>query len=316
MRYQGNVLKVWFTPNDFIRAGINTPLAEKPVPKDKGTNGIVTVLSYPPMSDDIAVDFGRILLGGHQQECYDDPEVQGGRIALIASNNNIVQRPPNSLDRMHASYSKQVAYNQRILSAEDEIAGINSEAADFLSQMSVNASDPIIICLNAGESFKRHEQHTGGQLWMQADRKMTATNIPFPGMANDADSACLAGVAEAVEWAHTMETGLPKRTTRRIVIYPPTLTEFSRVLSCDTSNLSEGHEIAYQRISDVFSLYEVRPAFYPADAQSVGDLDIAEKVPGWMNAAAQIAVGGRKQVLENGVDVCNSESDSEDEDHG
>jgi hypothetical protein len=85
------------------------------------------------MSDDIAVDFGRILLGGRQQERYDDPEVQGGRTALIASNNNIVQRPPNSLDRMHASYSKQVAYNQRVLSAEDEIAGINSEAAGFLS---------------------------------------------------------------------------------------------------------------------------------------------------------------------------------------
>jgi hypothetical protein len=109
MRYQGNVLKVWFTPNDFIRAGINMPLAEKPVPKDKWTNGIVTVLSYRPMSDDIAVDFGHILLGGVQQERYDDPEVQGGRIARIASNNNIVQRPPNSLDRMNASYSKQVA---------------------------------------------------------------------------------------------------------------------------------------------------------------------------------------------------------------
>jgi hypothetical protein len=151
---------------------------------------------------------------------------------------------------------------------------------------------------------------------MQADRKMTATNIPFPGIKNDADSACLAGVAEAVEWAHTLEDGLPKRTTRRIVIYPPTLTEFSRVLSGDASSLSEGHEIPYQRISDVFSLYEIPPAFYPADAQSFGDLDIAEKVPGWMNSAAQIAVGGRKQVLEDGADVCNSESDSENEDHG
>jgi hypothetical protein len=207
---------------------------------------------------------------------------------------------------MHASYSKQVAYNQRVLSPEDEIAGINSEAADFLSQMFVDASKPIIICVNAGESFKRHEQHTGGQLWMQADRKMSATNIPFPGMKNDADSACIAGVAEAAEWAHMMEDG-PKRTTRRIVIYPPTLTQFSRVLSGDTSNLSEGHEIAYQRISDVFSVYEVPPAFY---------LDIAEKVPGWMNAAAQTSIGGRRKVLENGADVCNSESDSENDEHG
>jgi hypothetical protein len=123
------------------------------VSKDKWFDGRVTVL-----------------LGGNQQERYDDPEVQGGRIALIASNNNIVQRPPNSLDRMHASFSKQVAYNQHVLSAEDEITGISSEAADFLSQMTVNASEPIIICVNAGESFKRHEQHTGGQLLMQAER--------------------------------------------------------------------------------------------------------------------------------------------------
>jgi hypothetical protein len=81
---------------------------------------------------------------------------------------------------MHALYSKQVVYNQRVLSAENKIAGINSEAADFLSQMAVNPSEPIIICVNAGGSFKRREQHTGGQLWMQADRKMTATNFQSP----------------------------------------------------------------------------------------------------------------------------------------
>jgi hypothetical protein len=35
-----------------------------------------------------------------------------------------------------------------------------------------------------------------------------------------------------------------------------------------------------------------------------------------MHTAAQISTGGRKQVLEDGADVCNSESDSENEDHG
>jgi hypothetical protein len=70
--------------------------------KDKWTNGVITVFSFPTMTDEIAVDFGRILLGGNLQERYENEEVQGGRIALIASNNNIVQRPPNSLDRMHA----------------------------------------------------------------------------------------------------------------------------------------------------------------------------------------------------------------------
>jgi hypothetical protein len=35
-----------------------------------------------------------------------------------------------------------------------------------------------------------------------------------------------------------------------------------------------------------------------------------------MHTAAQVSIGGRKQVLENGADVCNSGSDSENEDHG
>jgi hypothetical protein len=34
-----------------------------------------------------------------------------------------------------------------------------------------------------------------------------------------------------------------------------------------------------------------------------------------MNIAAQVSIGGRKEVLEDGADVCNSESDGE-EDHG
>jgi hypothetical protein len=66
MRYQGNVLKVWYTPGELERAGLDKPLAEKPIPKDKWSDGSVTVLSYPPMSDETASDFGRILLGGQQ----------------------------------------------------------------------------------------------------------------------------------------------------------------------------------------------------------------------------------------------------------
>jgi hypothetical protein len=35
-----------------------------------------------------------------------------------------------------------------------------------------------------------------------------------------------------------------------------------------------------------------------------------------MNMANEISIGRRRQVLEDGADVCNSESDSENEDHG
>jgi hypothetical protein len=119
MRYQGNALKVWYAPNAHIEAGLDKPLAEQPIVKDKWIHQEViphpdieegflietTVLSYPPLEDRFVSNSAKILFGpsAKLQERYPDPEVQGGKIALIASNNNEVQKPPNSLDRMHAS---------------------------------------------------------------------------------------------------------------------------------------------------------------------------------------------------------------------
>jgi hypothetical protein len=62
---------------------------------------------------------------------------------------------------------KQVAYNQRILEAEHEIAGINCDIGEFLSEMSLNPADELIICVNGSEEMKRDEQAFGGQLWIQ-----------------------------------------------------------------------------------------------------------------------------------------------------
>jgi hypothetical protein len=97
------------------------------------------------------------------------------------------------------------------------------------------------------------------------------------------------------------------------VIYPPSLTKLETVLvtgniGLDTEN---GRDIAYERILSACSLYENPPAFFPADSQDFGGLDIADKVPLWMRTAAQVSPDGRKQVPENGRDVGNSESDSE-----
>jgi hypothetical protein len=68
-------------------------------------------------------------------------------------------------------------------------------------------------------------------------------------------------------------------------------------------------------ISNACSKFEAPPVFYSADSQDFGGID-PSKVPLWMRTAAQIATGGRRQVLENGADTCNSESDSENEEHG
>jgi hypothetical protein len=187
MRYQGNSIKVWYTPTAHLVGGLDEPLAEAPISKDKWYTDDVIALSYPPMPDQFAQQSADILFGGRLQERYPDPEVQGCKTALIASNNNIVQKPPNSLDRMHASLPKQVSYDQRVLHAEDEIAGINCDVGEFLSQMS--SDEQIIICVNAGASLKRHEQHLGGQLWLQSDRHMTATNIQATRSTNSYLSA-------------------------------------------------------------------------------------------------------------------------------
>jgi hypothetical protein len=312
---------------------LKVPLAEQPIVKDKwfhqerfphpkipGEKILLetTVLTYPTIEDHYVRSSARILFGGskaNSQERYPDPEVQGGHIALIAPNNNKVHRTPNSLDRIHASLPKQVAYNQRVLSAEEEVAGINCDIADFLSNLSANPSEPVIVCVNAESGLKRREQHLAGQLLIQGDRKMTATNKVPEGITNDADSATLAGVAEAVEWTHALEEDMEKRVTRRIVIYPTTLTEFTRVLSGEQSNIVDGHEIAYNRISAAYTKYQVAPVFSSADSVPAEEVDPA-KVSLWMHTAAQVSVGGRSQVLENRPDVCNFESDSDNEYHG
>jgi hypothetical protein len=129
------------------------------------------------MPDDYVQSNAVLLFGGQAHERYGDPEIQGGKIAVVATNNNKVQKPPNSLNRMHASRPKQVAYNQRALKAEERVAGMNCDLADFLAEMSPDPAEPVIICVDARESTKRHEQHLGGQLWMQGNRTMTATNV-------------------------------------------------------------------------------------------------------------------------------------------
>jgi hypothetical protein len=66
---------------------------------------------------------------------------------------------------------------------------------------------------------------------------MTATNTLFEGMTNDAVSVTLSAVAEAVEWTHTLEDGLPKRPTQRVIVYPPSLHHLADVLVSGDPNL-------------------------------------------------------------------------------
>jgi hypothetical protein len=85
------------------------------------------------MPDEYVQSSTALLFGGSVQERHDDPEVQVRKIALIAKTNNKVQKPPNSLNRMHATRGKHAAYNQSLLKAEEEVAGINCDVAGFIN---------------------------------------------------------------------------------------------------------------------------------------------------------------------------------------
>jgi hypothetical protein len=148
---------------------------------------------------------------------------------------------------------------------------------------------------------------------------MTATNIQLDGMTNNAVSVTLSAVAEALEWTHTLEEGLPKRPTQRVVFYTASLYHLEAVPRSGDPCLDteDGHDLAYEKILDACSKFASPPVFYRSDQLDSLEPETAAKVPGWMHSAEQISIGGRRQVLEDGSDVFNSESDPDtDDDHG
>jgi hypothetical protein len=225
-RYLYNSLRVWFCPSVAFSA-IKRPLAERPISKGKWYSWTdIMAFTYPPVPD--VTDQPTTLFGPERflQERYADEEVQGGKIALIAVKQMRAQKPPNCLDRMQSTFLKHVAYNQRVLDAEGEIAGINSDAPDFLSEMTLE--EPIFVCINCCEAMKRNEEARAGQLWIQGDRQLTASNRAFDGMANTRDSALLTAAAEAVSWKHPLEPE-DQRKGQRIIISPKDLPAFRRL---------------------------------------------------------------------------------------
>jgi hypothetical protein len=191
----GYTARVWYAPVDLMTDW--KPLSESPTPKDKWVTNEAYALSYPPMSDEIARASATILFTGRLQERYDDPEVQGGKIELIATKQQLVQKPPNCLDRMTARRQQQVAYNQRVLKAEDEIAGINSDVAEFLFEL--DPVELITISVHSEQSMKKSLTILGGQYWKQGEDDMTATNGTIEGTPNTREAAILSATVEAVE---------------------------------------------------------------------------------------------------------------------
>jgi hypothetical protein len=314
-RYLYNGLRVWFCPLATFRAGVKRPLAEEPCSKDKWMSWIdLLVFSILPIGDQDVQEKPRILFGpeAYLQERYDDPEVQGGKIALIAAKQITVQKPPNGLDRMRSTFLKQIAYNERVLEAEGEIAGINCEVPIFLSELSLNFEEKLFICVDGSVQMKRNEAAVAGQFWVQEDRQMTAANFVLDGMANTKESAILSAVSQAATWRPVQDSE-GARKGQRIIIYPKDVSILEEVFNTGDPNVdsSDGHSIAHEVILRESQTYDHPPVFVKEDSERVvNDEFLSGKVSGWMATAQQVATASRKRVLEDGDDKW----DSDDED--
>jgi hypothetical protein len=151
---------------------------------------------------------------------------------------------------------------------------------------------------------------------------MSATRSVINGMDSGQESVALTAIVEALKWRQAAEIVSDRdyqRIGKRVIIYPSYLSKFGTVAATGNVgfDLEGGHDIAYQRI--VNQCRSLRDDCQPTLIREDADLSewpgIAEKVPIWMATARQVAVGGHKKVPENGPDTCNSESDSENEQH-
>jgi hypothetical protein len=100
-RYLFNSVRVCFCPTGAFGDRIKRPMAEDPSPKDKWYSATGLMAYTYPLTEEVHEE-PRILFGrdSYLQERYDDGEVQGGKIALIAFKQMRAQKPPNGLDRM------------------------------------------------------------------------------------------------------------------------------------------------------------------------------------------------------------------------
>jgi hypothetical protein len=141
-----------------------------------------------------------------------------------------------------------------------------------------------------------------------------------PPKKNDSTSAVLSAVVEAVEWKHVTElvSDGSKRSGQRVVIYPPELEKLGTVIATKNAGADseEGHEIACERILSASNSFEHPPKFFPSDHEDFKGLADTPKVMEWMNLSSQIATAGRRQAAEDGRYACNSDSDSDTEQHG
>jgi hypothetical protein len=174
--------------------------------------------------------------------------------------------------------------------------------------------EPVFVCINSCEEMKRNEEAIAGQLWIQGNRQLTASNKVLDGMVSSRDSALLSAAVEALRWRHSIELE-GRRKVQRVIIYPKDLPALDAFLNSADPNISpeDGHSIALSVILQKAQNYETPPTFLREDSEKAAtDPRIAGRTSIWMAISRQVAVGNRRRVLENGDDKLNS-SDEDDE---
>jgi hypothetical protein len=80
--------------------------------------------------------------------------------------------------------------------------------------------------------------------------------------------------------------------------------------------MANGQEEAYERIVSARDQFKHPPMCFSSGQEELKSQMNTEKLDEWMTTTSQIATGNRRPVPENGPDVMNSESDSDEEQHG
>jgi hypothetical protein len=98
----------------------------------------------------------------------------------------------------------------------------------------------------------------------------------------------------------------------------PQLEEALSDFSQNPPEAEDGSHIALSKILEKSAEYASPPSFYREDSSEIlNDPELDASAPVWLSTAAQVSVGSRDFVLENGPDVMNSsDEDSPKEEHG
>jgi hypothetical protein len=112
-----------------------------------------------------------------------------------------------------------------------------------------------------------------------------------------------------------------KRRSQHGIVYPKILSKFATVMTTgnDGCDIDGGRDIAYEKIIAECRFWSEssQPIFVPEDIPDIVNWPaLSQQCAEWMEDAKRIAVVGYRKVLEDGPDVCDSQSDSEHSDHG